>query len=256
MKSVVEICKDVPRSGTWIIAEGFDREHYDVVKLIKKHKKRFLRLDNKLNSDQFIISDNNSVLNGFIIRRVPAKKAGRPIDEILLNEQQAIFLGTLFRNTEAVLDFKERLARDFVQAKNVITNLIVQRHQPQWIENRAKGKVARLEETNEIKQFVKYCEKAGSKNADHYYQLLTTMTNKIMFEFNGSFKNLRDVMTSEQLGATSFHDTIVRRALREGMENEMEYHDIFKMVKARIMTLAGMYGKTEIISRQLALFEN
>ena len=115
MESSVEIYNDEIRSGTWIIADGFKREHFDVLKLIRKHEERFFRLDNKRNSNQFIT------------RRVPAKKAGRPVDEIMLNKKQALFLGTLFRNTERVLDFKEKLANDFVDQENLLRNLVDQR---------------------------------------------------------------------------------------------------------------------------------
>ncbi len=242
MKSVVTIYKDEPRAGTFLIAEGFEREHFKVLRLIEKYKERFLRLDNKRHSESLII------------HRVPAKKAGRPIDEYLLSEAQTIFLGTLFRNTDRVLDFKEKLAGDFVKLKNTLANVAAQQHQPEWIETRNAGKVARREETDVIKQFTQYCIDNDSENAKQYYSLLTTMVNKTMYEFEGNFTNLRNVMTTKQLQDTYFHDNVVRRALIEGMDAGMDYHDIFQMVKNRIMALAEMLGKTEIISKQLSLF--
>ncbi len=241
MESAVGIYNDEARAGSFIISEGFEREHFKVLRLIEKYKERFIRLDNKRLS------------KSLIIRRVPAKKAGRPIDEIMLNEAQSIFLGTLFRNTDRVLDFKEKLARDFVTLKTTLANVAAQQNQPKWIEKRVAGKVARLDETNEIKRFVQYCQDNGSTNAKTYYCNLTKMVNKTMYEFTGSFKNLRDVMTTRQLEDTYFHDNIVRRALSEGMAANMDYHDIYQMVKSRIMTLAEMTGKAEIISKQLSL---
>jgi len=242
VETAVTIFNDEARAGTFLISQGFEREHFRVLELIRKHKERFFRLDNKHRSNEFIIN------------RVPAKKAGRPIDEFLLNEAQTIFLGTLFRNTERVLDFKEQLAGDFVKLKNTLANVAAQQHQPEWIEKRTRGKIARLEETDVIKQFVQYCTDNGSENAENYYHLLTNMVNKTMYEFEGNFKNLRDVMSTQQLEDTYFHDNVVRRALTEGMESNMDYHDIYQMVKDRIMSLAGMLGKTEIISKQLSMF--
>ena len=105
MENTVEIYEDESRVGTFIISEGFGRKHKAVTNLIELYKERFIRLDNK------------SFSKGFIMRKVPAKKAGRPVEEYMLNEKQTIFLGTLFRNSEKVLDFKEKLANAFVEQR-------------------------------------------------------------------------------------------------------------------------------------------
>lgn len=237
-----EIYNDEVRCGTYIIAEGFKREHFRLVELVKKYKIRFLRLDSKLHS------------NEFMIRRIPAKKAGRPVDEIMLNEAQTIFLGTLFRNTERVLDFKEKLAKDFVKQKRIIAALISQRQTPEWIENRALGKPARRNETDTIKDYIEYCKKQGSQNAERYYANLTKVANASLFIFNGVLKNNREAMTANQLKDVKFADKIVAKGLIEGMALEMEYHDIYKMVKDRLISLGEMCGRSEIINKQLQLF--
>lgn len=241
MVNAVEIYNDELRCGTFSISQGFDREHHRVIDLIKKHKKRFFRLD------------NNSDSTGFIMRRVPVKKAGRPVDEIMLNEQQSIFLGTLFRNTERVLDFKERLAGDFVKQRKIINALMSNRKTPEWIKNRATGKIARKEETDTIKDFVKYAKIQGSKSADRYYVILSKCVNTNMFTFTGKFKNVREVMTATQLMDVKFADKIVSRGLLDGMAQGFHYKKIYEMVKERLITLADMYGQSEVISKQLEL---
>lgn len=241
MKTDVEIYRDELRCGTFAISEGFNRNHFKVLRLIEKHKIRFLRLDNKCFS------------KSLIIRRVPVKKAGRPTDEIMLNEKQAIFLGTLFRNTDRVLDFKEKLANEFVDQKNLLNSVSMQKQSNEWIKNRASGKISRREETDTIKDFVIYAKIQGSKNSNRYYTILSKCVNSTMFDFNGSFKNKRELMTATQLLDVAFADKIVSRGLVEGMNKSLPYKDIYQLVKSRLISLAKMYGKSEVISKQLVI---
>lgn len=239
MGSSVEIYNDELRCGTFLISEGFNREHRRLLELISKYKDRFLRLG------------DNAVSKSLIMRRVPARKAGRPIDEIMLNEKQAIFLGTLFRNTDRVLDFKEKLANDFVDQKDLLVALSTQKQSIEWIENRASGKISRREETDTIKDFVLYAKAQGSLNADRYYVTLSNCVNSTMFEFGGKFTNKREVMTATQLLDVKFADKVVSRGLIEGMEQSLPYKDIYRLVKGRLVGLAKMYGKSEVINKQL-----
>jgi len=240
-ESAVEIYNDDLRCGTFLISEGFERDHFKVLRLIEKYKDRFLRLDNKRLS------------KSFIIRRVPVQKAGRPTDEIMLNEKQTVFLGTLFRNTERVLDFKEKLANDFIEQREMLKAISTNRQTKEFIENRAAGKIARREETDTIKDFVYYAKLQGSNNADKYYMALSKCVNKNLFEFDGKFKNVRDVMTANQLIDVKFADKVVSRGLSEGMEKGLPYKEIYNLVKARLISLAELCGKSEIISKNLMI---
>jgi len=240
MNLEIGVSSDERLCGSLIFAEAFNREHFKVMRLIEKYKERFLRLGNK-NSDRLIT------------RRVPVKKAGRPIDEYMLNEKQAIFLGTLFRNTDKVLDFKEKLANDFVEQKNILNNLSAQRQSSEWINNRASGKIARRDETDSIKDFVAYAKAQGSKNADHYYANLTACVNNSLFLFNGKFKNKREAMTAVQLMNVGFADNVVSKYLVEGMAHGLPYKEIYQLVKNKMLILADLHGKSEVIDRQLAI---
>ena len=84
MEQAVEIYNDEARTGTFIVSQGFEREHFKVLRLIEKYEERFLRLE------------SNRRLKSLIRRRIPVKKAGRPVDEIMLNQEQFYFLGIPF----------------------------------------------------------------------------------------------------------------------------------------------------------------
>jgi len=234
MVDIVEIVNDEPRCGTFLISKGFERDHFKILRLIEKHKNRFLRLENKRLS------------KSLITKRIPQTKSGRPVDEIMLNEQQAIFLGTLFRNTERVLDFKEKLASDFVKQRNIIASLIQQRKDPDWQNVRKDGKIVYRQKTDVIKRFVEYATNQGSKNAKMYYSNFAKMENSALFFFEQKYKNLRDVMTIKQLMQVSTADDVIEKALQEGMEQNLNYKECYKLAKGRIIAFAKIIGKSPV----------
>jgi len=244
MNKIVEIYDDNPMIGTWAVAQGFERPHKQIVRLIKKHEERFLNLGN-----------NRVHLKRLITRRVPIKTAGRPVDEIMLNDKQAIFLGTLFRNSDRVLDFKEKLAEEFVDMRIALMSVSKQRQSNEWIANRAMGKVSRKEETDTIKDFVKYATMQGSKSAEKYYMIFSKLVNTNLLEIDGKFKNIRDMLDYSQLMDIKFAEGIVSREILKGMSRGDFYKDIYVNVKAKIEILSGIHGKTNVLSDELLLFK-
>lgn len=104
MKNSVEIIDEEARCGTFAIAKGFKRDHHRLLALIEKYEIRFLRLEQK------------PFMKALLKRRIPQKKAGRPIDELLLNESQVFFLSSILRASKEALDFKESLSVSFSHA--------------------------------------------------------------------------------------------------------------------------------------------
>ncbi len=239
MEKAVEIFDDVARIGTFIIAEGFERDHFQVLRLIEKYRADFLDLENK------------RLLKSLITRRVPAKKAGRPIDEIMLNEQQTIFLGALFRNTRKVVDFKKRLAKEFVEQRKIISRLILQRETPDWQNVRRDGKLIYKQKTDIIKNFVDYATSQGSKNAKMYYSNLANMENSALFYLEQKYKNLREVLTIKQLMQVSTADDVIEKALQDGMNMGIDYHDCYRLARDRIISFAEIIGRSPVLALEL-----
>ena len=243
VNEIVRVHGKDPRAGTFLISKGFGREHKEVIRLINKYKDRFLRLE-----------DNKAFLDRFIIQKVSAKTAGRPVEEYLLNEQQTIFLGTLFRNSsDLVLDFKERLAGDFVKIKNKLAGIEKTKQSEPYKITRIASKIIRKKTTDEMKRFVEYAKSQGSGSPDRYYSNITKMMNGLLFIVEGKFKNLRDVMTIHQLMTVSSAEQIIDKGLRSGMDNQVFYKDIYKDVKKRVMTFAELHGQSEVIEECLKL---
>ena len=246
MKKVVEIYNDEPRCGTFLIAEGFGRRHNKVLELIRKHE------------EQFLDAESFTPRRAKLLER-KVKTAGRPVIEFLLNKEQTTFLGMLFRTSadpeDPVLKFKAKLAKDFILQEKIINAIYAGRITKEWIENRAAGKIARREETDTIKDFVEYATMQGSKNAQLYYSNLSRAVNSNMFNFSGKFRNVREVLTANQLIDVKFADKVVSRALIEGMAQSLPYREIYSLVRDRLVSLADMYGKSDVISEQLFIEE-
>ena len=245
-----EIVKDYygeERAGTFLISQGFERKHEGIIRLIKKHEDRFLRLEK-----------NKQFSKTFIIQKVPTKTAGRPVEEYLLNERQTIFLGTLFRNSnDTILDFKEKLADEFVSLKE--QNAALKKHQikPAYQITRSAGKIIRKKTTDAMKEFIEYARSQGSENPENYYVLYTRLANGLLFIVEGKFKNLREVMTAQQLMTIGSAEQIIDKGLKEGMKKQMFYKDIYKDIKSRVMIFADLHGQSKVIEDclQLELFQ-
>jgi len=74
-----------------------------------------------------------------------------------------------------------------------------------------------------------------------------------MFIVQGKFKNVRELMTTQQLMTVSSAEQIIDRGLRDGMSRKKYYKDIYKDVRAKVELFADLHGQSEVISKQLDL---
>jgi len=211
---------------TLVIAEGIGTDHASVYKLLKTYS-------------------NRKTLAGFKIRKV--SRGGRPQEYAELTELQASFLITLMRNTERVVDFKEKLNIEFARQKEIISELHRRRSDPNWQNVRKDGKHVYFKKTDVIKEFVEYATAQGSKNAKFYYANLANLENKALFFFEQKYPNVREVLTIKQLMMVSTADDVVEKALKDGMEQGLNYKDCYKLAKQRIMDFAAIVGRSPVV---------
>ena len=235
IKGIVTIYDREPRAGTWLIADGFNREHRKILDVVKKYRKEF---------ETF----------GLILGRKYKSTGGRPVKELILNEGQTVFLGSLLKNSAIVVAFKLKLSHAFIRMKRVLDNIDKQRKDPVWIETREAGKPVRLIATDSMKDFETYAIEQGSQDANRYYCNITKMMNTTLFIIEGKFKNLRELMTSRQLLIVTSAEYVIDKALQDGMRGKIYYKDIYRLVKERVQTFADLHGQSEIMSKQLAMF--
>ena len=221
---LVMLEKNKPVTTSLIIAKGVKTEHHSVITLIRKHTKS--------------LQEFGTV--EFQIR----KSGGRPLEFAILNEEQTTFLITCMRNTEIVIEFKIKLVKEFYKMKKTLIAIIERQTDEDWKRNRSIGKITRQEETDTIKEFVEYAKSQGSTKAEMYYQNISKMENKGLFLIEEKFKNIREVLTGQQLQVLCSADQIVINALKDGMKNKMNYKEIYTLAKERIEVFASIIPKS------------
>lgn len=230
----VEIWESEPRTGSYLLAEGLDRPHDHVRKLIENYREDF---------EDF--SDLKS--------RKLKSTGGRPAVEYMLDEDQFMFLGTLLKNTPKVVAFKKAIVQQFKKARLILQSLQQHKATETYQITRTAGKIVRRETTDTMKAFTEYAISQGSQNAERYYSNITKMLNTLLFVVHGKFKNLREVLTIQQLMTVSSAENIVSRGLEDGMNKKKYYKDIYQDVKARVQLFVDLHGKSEVVHQALLM---
>lgn len=230
----VEIYYDEPRMGTFLIAKGLDRDHKSVLQTV---------------------NDYHDDMGDFGVLKTRKLKStgGRAANEILLNEDQFMFLGTLLRNGKQVVKFKKAIIQQFKKCRLQLEAIGRYKYQPEYKLPRDAGKIVRKQTTDIMQDFVEYAICQGSKNSERYYGNITRMLNGLLFIVEGRYKNLREVMTAQQLMTISSAEQIIDRGLLDGMNRKKYYKEIYKDVRQRVELFAELHGKSEVISKQLAI---
>lgn len=223
------------RAGTLLIAKGFGRRHEQITRLIKKYQENFENLNT--------------------LKVLKVKGKGRSFEEYWLTEDQFFFLGTLFKNSPIIVNFKEKLISEFSKCRRQLAAVQAQKSDQKWIMSRDFGKEQRLEATNSIKEFVEYAKVQGSQNADRYFTIITRMANGLLFICGDKFKNLREVLTAKQLMIVANAEQIISKGLRDGMNAKTFYKDIYQDVKQKVLDFAELTGQTRVIEEQIKLEE-
>ena len=151
----------------------------------------------------------------------------------------AVFLPQLFpRITIAAMGFTGKKALEwklkYIAAFNQMERIIVQRQTVEWKDARLLGKQARREETDEIKRLVCYAEAQGSKHADMLYANYSRLVKKSLD------MDSRDTADALTLSRAAEMERIIRRAIKTGMKNQMEYKAIYRLAKEKIAAYREM----------------
>lgn len=209
MNELVYLKKDDAFTDSLIIAKHSGVDHRKVKSLIRKYRSR-LQGFGKLSSPCEVESTG-----------------GRKATYYELNEEQATFLITLMKNTEAVVSFKANLVSEFYKMRK----FIAEKQTAAWLETRQQGKLTRKAETDVLKQLVEYAKKQGSGHADMLYMTYSKLANK----YAGVDK--RDSATVMQLNNLSLMEHIILNVIQNGITAGMYYKEIYKASKARLESM-------------------
>ena len=193
-----------------VIAEGTNVKHKNIKELVSKYEND-LKDFGKVRVLNATLDTNGGV---------------QQTSYYLLNEQQATFLITLLRNTKVVVAFKKELVKQFYQMRQIL----LEQQTTLWQNTRIESKANRLKETDEIKALITYAKESGSKNADKYYITFSKLANKAV----ALDSNQRSTATTNQLNNLILIENIISHVIKEGLERQAHYKEIYKACKKRI----------------------
>jgi len=243
LKNMVQIYENDVRAGTFIIADGFQRDHRKIVDVIRKHR-------------------NMLETFGLILDRKSKSEGGRPTVEYMLNEGQTIFLGSLLKNTEVVIAFKLKIAHAFIVMRDALAKIRYQKNDPEYIRARIEGKSSRRLETIILSDLIPYSVAQGSQgyaeNPENCYINYTQMTNVALFNIEEGFKKVREHLDKKQLRQVAVAEDIIADSIIELMAADLHYKEIYTAVKDKIEIYSEVIGKSKVPSidmpKQLVLF--
>lgn len=211
-------------TNTLIVAENLEVPH----KVLMNTVKATLEKVEKQGHDRAIVFLEGSFTN----------KQGRTYPMYEMNEDAYMLLAMQLSQYDKAF----KVQTSIIKAFRSMAIALINQQNVSWIEARQNGKIARVAETDIIKDFVDYANSQGSQSASMYYMNITKMTNKAL-EFMIQDKTgvpIRDLSTLDNLGFIMALDKRAGSAIEHGMKEKWHYKDIFQYAKAEVNKLADV----------------
>jgi hypothetical protein len=174
---------------------------------------------------------------------VPFEKAvGERKNLAYLNEDQAIFLMTLSKNTEQVVEFKYQLVKAFSALRRKQAIIDENHAKIGWQQNRELGKLTHHDNTDTTKDFISYATAQGSQGYQkNGYPIIGNLINTAMNITS------RDNIDEQQLHLLATAELICNLALERGMAEGLPYKSIYKQAKhdVELFTSLAMIKATD-----------
>lgn len=236
----LSIVEREPRVDSRLIAECLGTDHRSTFRLLVKFEAEFEALG--------------------IMRFEIAKsfRPGQPKKFAYLNEDQAVFLLTLTRNSPKVVALKLALTKAFKLARESALQLRQLHLDPEWQRSRHDGKDMRRAVAEAIGDFVTYAKAQGSANAGWYFTSITRMACRALFVFEAGHErriipHIRDFLDASQLTALAVVEDALGKELRAGMARGWPYKDVYRQARKRAQALAVALGTSPVRGTALAM---
>jgi len=221
---LVEVKRNEVFCDSHMIARKFGLRNNDVNKTIKK-----------------VMSDIGDLRVAGVVPKIMTEEReyrGNEYTSYLMNRDFFSFLVMRFKGKKAI---KWQLT--FIAAFNAMENRLLTADKnasdPKWIGQRQQTKIARLEETDVIKEFVEYATGQGSTMAKFYYKHITNATYKALGLMFQKKPKLRDTMNLYELSELLLAERVAKNSLRKYMELHRHYKDVYESVKEDLLIFAS-----------------
>jgi phage regulator Rha-like protein len=242
MKSSIELVhvdNGKPFTNTVIVAENCELEHASVIKLVRKYQADF----EEFGPSRFQIAMGKRKQGG-----------GKAFEYASLNEDQATYLITLFRNTDAVRAFKLRLVKEFRRVINELNRIKSQKSTIDWQQAREQGKVDRKRlaaaiaklEGLAISQGGQKFDNHGEPTSRNYHATVTKMVYRCLFG-DASLRNVRNQLDALKLQFLDLCELACTEEIERLVELGVDYHDIYVECKRRVIIVTDGLAKTGLI---------
>ena len=209
-----DIGKGIPVTDTKIISEKLGIAHRHIKKHINEHRSYFL-----------------SYTNGLLVVCATESTGGRPEEIYQLTEEQALFLMTLLKNTEKVVEFKYYLISAFSAMKKELAARLQTRHISVFVRKNLTDTIKNC--VTDEGNFKKWAYSTYSKLV--YKKVLGKDVKKAKAERNVKEKeNIRDYLTIEELEKVQDLESKIATFIEFTDTNGMTDKEIYEMVKSHI----------------------
>lgn len=190
-----------------LIAEHFGKKHKHVIEKIEK-----------------IIIDDSTEKSAQCFKKGSYKdESGKTNKMYYINRDGFTFLVMGFTGKKAS-EWKWK----YIEAFNKMESLLSEKKTNEWVETRKQGKITRKAETDIIQQLIGYAKAQGSTHSEMLYMTYSKLANKI-----AGIKD-RNLATLHQLNSLDFIERIILFEIENGMNNELDYHEIYQHCKVQV----------------------
>lgn len=213
---LVEVKKNVVFCDSHMVARKFNQKHAEVVKRIKRLESDLEELRVVSNYPKTITEDR--------------EYRGSKYTSYLMNREFFSLLVMRFKGKKA-LAWQVKFNDAFYQMEQRLLLADYNASDPEFLKIRDQGKIARLQETDIIKEFVDYATTQGSTKAKFYYKHLTNSCYRALGLLVQSKPKLRDTMDIMELAELQLMEHRAGLLLKEYMGLGRNYKDIYTSVK-------------------------
>lgn len=140
---------------------------------------------------------------------------------------------------------QKRLVDEFLSLRKRLDRQSKERESMAFQTVRLSGKDARKLLADEIQKFVDYAKSTGSKNAGRYFSNITRTVYNSFLIVEPKADKIRELLTAIQLSTLQTAELIAANVLAQGMENNLNYKDIFQQIKKELDVFVA--GRTKIL---------
>jgi len=226
VNELIHVVKEESRTTSLLVAEKFGKRHDNVLRDIAKLEcsEKFRLLNYEESSYE---NDQGKV---------------QPMCELTRDGFSLLVMG--FTGKKA-MEWKEKYIHAFNRMEQEIRRLAIQKQNVDWQAKRLEGKTVRRDLTDEIQSFVDYATGQGSTNARWYYKALTTQVYGALFLLEKELgKAFQDTLDGIQLSYLTAAEGIARKAIRDGMGQDLPYKKIYQLAKERVEAFAEAVGRS------------